>query len=161
MFLPLNGNPYSTEKNPLPTFQLLANWTNLKATFADSGPNGSCYQDYKPFSALELRQHMGLYIFSGLSPSLRVENKFYPQRQDEVHGYDSVYNSFGPNSERRHGHFKIFLSFQNTAIDDPSRCVYTNCNMRPILKWVNFIFRGALMLGISYSFHEITMHFQG
>ena len=40
--LPLNGNPYSTAKNPLPTFQLLAKWTNLKATLADDGPNGSC-----------------------------------------------------------------------------------------------------------------------
>ena len=41
-FLPLNVNPYSTAKNPLPTFQLLAKWTNLKATLADAGPNGSC-----------------------------------------------------------------------------------------------------------------------
>ena len=78
LFLPLNGNPYSTSKNPLPTFQLLAKCTNLKATLADAGPDGSCYQEYNPFSELEIRQHMGLYIFNGLSPSTRFENKFYP-----------------------------------------------------------------------------------
>ena len=72
LFLPLNVNLYSTEKNLPPTFQLLAKWTNLKATIADAGPNGSCYQGYKPLSALEFRQHMGLYIFNGLSPSPRV-----------------------------------------------------------------------------------------
>ena len=133
-----------------PTFQLLAKWTKLKATLADAGPDGSCYQDYKSSSALELRKHMGLYIFNGLSPSPRVQNKFYPQCQDEVHGNDFVYNSFGPNSERRHRHFKTFLSCQNPAIDTPSRSMYPNWKMRPILKWMNFIFREACMLGISF-----------
>ena len=81
LFLPLNVNLCDTAKNPLPTFQLLAEWKTLKANLADAGPNGSCYQDYKPFSELDLQQHMGLYIFNGLSPSSRVETKFYPQRQ--------------------------------------------------------------------------------
>ena len=62
LFLPLNENPYSTEKNPLPTFQLLVKWTNLKANLVDAGTDVSCYQDYKPFSALDLLQHMGLNI---------------------------------------------------------------------------------------------------
>ena len=33
--------------------------------------------------------------------------------------------------------------------------------MRPILKWMNFIFRETWMLGISYSVDEMTMRFQG
>ena len=97
------------QKKTLPNFQLLDKWTNLKATLADVGPDISCYQDHQPFSALELRKHMGLYIFNDLSPLPKVENKFYPQRQDEFHGNDVLYNSFGPNSERRHRHFRAFF----------------------------------------------------
>ena len=60
LFFSLNGNPYSIAENPLPTFQLLAKWKNLNATLGDAVTNGSCYQDYKAFSVLELRQLMGL-----------------------------------------------------------------------------------------------------
>ena len=104
---------------------------------------------------------MGLHIFNGLSPSTRIENKFYPQRQDEFHGNDFVYNSFGPNSERRHRHFKKILPFQNPVIKTPSRSVYPNWKMRPIFKWMDSIFREVLMLGITYSVKEMIMRFQG
>ena len=104
---------------------------------------------------------MGFYFFDRLSPSPRIENNFYPQRQDVVHGNDVVYSSFGPNYERRHLHSKTFLSCQNPAIENPSRSVYPNRKMRPILKWMNFIFREAWMLGTSYSVNEMKLRFQG
>ena len=58
-FLSWNEHSYSTAKYSLLTFQLISKWTNLKATLDDSVPDGSCYQDYKSFSALEIRQNMG------------------------------------------------------------------------------------------------------
>jgi len=140
---------------------MLARWTNLKATLAGAGWNGSCYYDFKPFTALELRQHFGLYILNGLSPSPRVEKKLNPQRKDPVHGNNFAFNSFGPNAECRHRHFKAFLAFQNPAIETPSRSRYPNWKMRPFLKWMNFICRLAWLLEIDYSIDEMTIGFQG
>ena len=77
---------------------------------------GYCYYYWKPFSARELRQHFGLYLFNGLAPSPSVEQKFKPQSQDPFHGNDFIYHMFGPNSKRRHRHFKTFLAIQDPAI---------------------------------------------
>ena len=110
---------------------------------------------------MELCQHIRLYIFNGLSPSSGVENKYYPQQEDPVHGNDFMFNSFGTNAEIRHQHFKTFLSCQNPEIDPPPRSKYPNWKMRPILKWMNFIFKEAWLLGHVYSIDEMTMCFQG
>ena len=107
-FLHFKSNGYSTHRKEQISFDFFARWTNLKATLAGAGEGGSCYYDCKPFSARELRQHFGLYLFNGLAPSTRVEHKYKPQIQDPVHGNDFIYHKFGTNSERRHCHFKFF-----------------------------------------------------
>ena len=58
------------------SFRQLNNWTNLKASLADAGKDGSCYQDFKDFSTNEIRQGFGLYVLQGLCTSPRVELKF-------------------------------------------------------------------------------------
>ena len=68
-FLPFKKNKYSTHRKEKPSFDLFAKWTNAKANLAGAGEGGTCYHDWKPFTARELRQHFGLYIFNGLSPS--------------------------------------------------------------------------------------------
>ena len=98
----------------------------MKSKLAGAGEGGSCYYDWKPFSARELRQHFGLYLFNGLAPSPRVEQKFKPQSQDPVHGNEFIYHTFGPNSERCHRRFKTFLAIQDSAISTPSRKKYPN-----------------------------------
>ena len=101
------------------SFEQLMKWTNMKAVYAGAGPGGTCYKkDYQSFTVLELRQHVGLYIFHGLSPSPRIEDKFRPQSKDVVHGNDFIHDSFGPNAAKRHKHFKAFFACQ-----DPSRPV--------------------------------------
>ena len=79
----------------------------MKACFAGAGIGGTCYKDYTPFTVEELRKHVGLYVWHGLSPSPRVEYKFHSQEQDILHGSDFISNSFGRNSERQHRHFKV------------------------------------------------------
>ena len=119
-FLPFNNNPYTSRlKQYFTRFELLTKWTNIKARLAGAGEGGVCYREFFPFTIKELRQHVGLCIFHGISPSPRVYQKFQPQGKDNLHGNDFVYNSFGPNAERRHRHLNAFFALQNPAIETP------------------------------------------
>ena len=108
ILLPMNKNMQGGKERL--SFRQLKDWTNLKASLADAGKDGLCYRDFKDFSINEICQGFGLYVFQGLCPSPRVELKFRFQQQDKVHGNDFVYRSFGRGAERRHRHFKAFLS---------------------------------------------------
>ena len=88
----------------------------MKAALAGDGEGGSCYYNCKPFSTRELQKNFGLYLFNGLDPSPRVEQKFKPQSQDPAHVNDFIYHAFGPNAEHRLCHLKTFLSVQDPAI---------------------------------------------
>ena len=162
IFLPFNNNPYtSRSEEDFPSFELLAQRTNLKARLSGAGEGGVFYRDFVPFTIKELRQHVGLYIFHGLSPSPIFEKKFQPQVKDNLHGNDFVYSSFGPNAERRHHHFKAFFALKNPEIETPSRKRYPNWKVRPILQWINFINPLIWLLGIAFSIDEMTMRFKG
>ena len=104
-FLPFATNIVDGEERP--SFQQLMKWTNTKAGNAGAGPEGTCYKDFHDFSVREIRQHVGLYIWHGLSPSPRIEYKFAPQWKDPLHGSDFIHESFGLNAERHHRHFKV------------------------------------------------------
>ena len=158
--LPFNKNVQSGKKEML-SFCQMKNWTNCKASLADAGRDGTCYPDFKEFSTHEIRQHLGLYVLQGLCPSPRVEMKFHSQQQDKVHGNDFVYRSFGPNAERRHRHFKAFFACQDPRIDPPPREKEPNWKVRPLLKWINFIFPALWMLACAFSVDEMTMGFKG
>ena len=114
---PINKNMQGG-KERLP-FRQLKDWTNLKASLADVGKDGSFYRDLKEFSTNEIRQGFGLYLLQGLCTSPRVELKFCSQQQDKVHSNDFVYRSFGRGAERRHRHFEVFLSCQYPRITPP------------------------------------------
>ena len=47
--------------------------TNLKAVLAGAGAGGTTYKDFTEFSIKEARQHLGLYIFKGLTNSPLIE----------------------------------------------------------------------------------------
>ena len=159
VFLPFGKNQHGSKE--FISFELLTSWTNLKATLAGAGKGGTYYTDFVSFSVEEIRQHMGLYIFHGLSPSPRIEYKFSPQHKDKVHGNDYIHRSFGPNAARRHKHFKAFFSCQNPAIDPPDCSRFPNWKVRPLLTWMNFIFPLVWLLGLCFYIDEMTMKFQG
>ena len=96
-------------------------FTNLKALLSNAGTGGTVYKDFVPFTTFELMKHIGIYFLNGVSPSPRVEMKMQPQTVDQFNGNDMVYNSMGPNSERRHRHFKCFFSLQDPRIAMPSK----------------------------------------
>ena len=72
-----------------------------------------------------------------------------------------MYRSFGPNAERRHRHFKAFLSCQDPIIDPPSRDKEPNWKVRPLLTWMDYIFPLIWLLACAYSIDEMTMGFKG
>ena len=161
-FLPFRKNRLSDGSNKkYVSIELMTKWTNLKAELSGAGDGGTIHRDFRRFSPKELRQHLGLYIFNGLSPAPRVEYKFRPHSQDAVHGNDFIYHSFGPNAERRHRHFKTFLAAQDPAIAIPQRKLYPNWKVRPLLKWMNHIFKEAWWVGEYCAVDEMTIGFQG
>ena len=64
---------------------------NLKETLAGTDRGRTYYTDCVPFSIEEIREHVGLYDFHGLSTSPRIEFKFRYQHKDKVHGNDFIH----------------------------------------------------------------------
>jgi hypothetical protein len=65
-------------------------YTNTRAaikTIGSSFYKGQC----KPFTAIEIRQFIALYILQGLSPSPQIKMKFKPQAADKINGNDMCY----------------------------------------------------------------------
>ena len=158
---PFEENPYNTASKKYLSFKQITQWTNLKATLAGAGPDGTSYKNFRPFSVKEVRQHIGLYIFNGLNPSPRVELKFRSHEDDVVHGNNFIYRSFGPAAAMRHKEFKAFLAYQDPAIDIPSKSKFPNWKVRPLLTWMNYIFPQVWNLGQEISIDEMTIGFQG
>lgn len=109
-------------------------YLNLKAALAQAG--SLIYPDFTPFNNEELKQHMGLYILNGLSPSRQISHKFKSQRADPINGSDLCCNSFGPNAERRHKHFRCFFACQNPVLEVPSTKTHPNHKVDPFLLWM-------------------------
>ena len=90
------------------TLENMLSWTNTKARMQNSGLGGK-YDDFQDFMLEELRQHIGLYLFQGLSPSPQVEMKFQSTLVDPVNGRDFIhcaFRGFPEKAVRRHKHFK-------------------------------------------------------
>ena len=148
LFLPFGKNQQGTKGTV--SFELQTKWTNLKATLSGAGKGGTYYTDCVTFSVEEILEHVGLYVFHGLSPSPRIEFKFRSQHKDKFHGKNFIHISYGPNAKRHHKHFMDLFSFQKPAIDTPHRSKYPNWKVRPLLTWMNFIFPSIWLLGLCF-----------
>ena len=76
----------------------IADWcshTNNHALLAKTGIHGHIYPKCHPFTPMEVKQFVALYILQGLSPSLQVKMKFMPHHKDPVNGNDLCYKVFG------------------------------------------------------------------
>lgn len=146
---------------PESAIKLWTRHTNMKALLSGAGTESGIYSDFKPFSENEIRQHIGLYMFNGISPSPRVEMKFRPQAIDPTNGNDFIYNSFGVNAERRHRHFKCFFGVQDPRKEPPPRKDRPNFKVDPLLKTLARNSMAAWILGRDVSVDEQTIGFQG
>jgi Transposase IS4 len=109
----------------------------------------------------EVQQHIGLYIWNGLSPSPRLEMKLQPQHYDPINGNDYIHRHMGPNSVRRHKHFRAFFACQDPRIDPPNRKKVPLFKVAPLIKWINHVGKAAGKLGMHASVDEQTIGFQG
>ena len=93
-------------------------------------------QRFTAFSIKEARQHIGLYIFNGITPYSCIEYKIKPQQEDVCHGNDFVYNSSGPRVAHRQKEFKALLAYYNPGIDTPIKAKYPNWKVQPLITWM-------------------------
>jgi len=87
--------------------------------------------------------------------------KMQTQSVDPFIGNDMVYNSLGSNSERRHRHFKYFFSLQDPRIAIPSKKIYPNWKIEPLLKQALRVSKEAVIPGQDPPINEQTIGFQG
>jgi hypothetical protein len=64
---------------------------------------------FKPFTVIEIRQFLALYILQGLSPSPQIKMKFKPQAADKINGNDMCSQVFGRDASCRHKMFQKFV----------------------------------------------------
>lgn len=78
----IKANKLSTSSHPIEWFEALypnvGAWTtntNFKATILENAVQpGQKYADFKPFTIAEIKQHLALYIFNGLSCSVQMQS---------------------------------------------------------------------------------------
>jgi len=100
-------------------------YTNTRAAIKTVG--SSLYKgQFKPFTAIEIRQFIALYILQGLSPSPQIKMKFNPQAVDKINGKDMCSRIFGRDASRRHKMFKHLFTIQNPLKHIPSRKSHPN-----------------------------------
>ena len=87
-------------------FETWTTYTNLRAALMNAGQADSLYPDFKTFTVDAIRQHVGLCVFHGISPSPKIDMKFKDQKHDPVNGNDFISKVFDTNANCRHKHFK-------------------------------------------------------
>ena len=157
VFLPM----HQTDKiEDLFSFANLAQWTNMKA-----GPSGAgetaCQHEWRPFTATEMRQIFGLHIHQGINPLPWIECKPRPQWIDGLCGNNFVHHSFKGNAERRHKHFKAFLTCVDPLAPRQPRDVRPNWKVHGSMSWMNHQSVKLWDAGKATSVNEMTMRFKG
>jgi Transposase IS4 len=156
-FIPWTHNPYDNDGFSM---AYLTTMTNTKAKLANAGPGGVCYRTYKDFTVKELRQHLGLYIWNGIRPAPQMHYHMVPQASDPVHGSDYIRQHMG-TCMLRHKHFRAFFACQDPRKPPPNRKTHPLNKVSPVLKWMNFIGKNSVRLGMNCSVDEQTVGFQG
>ena len=136
-------------------------YTNIKAMRDNAGQRGKPYPDYKPFTTRELRQHIGVYIQNGISPSPNINKKFKSQNQESANGNDFIFRSLGPNASRRHRHFQRYFGVQDPLKPVPTRKTHPLWKVEEFLKSMNDLNQAAWLLGKKLSVDEQTIGFKG
>ena len=142
------------------SLELCKTWTNAKATAVGAGE--TVYRDFKPFTLLEIRQFIALYLFNGLAPKPQIELMFQNQARNPIFGNDLIARTI-PNGVRRHRHFKAFFACCNPFQPCPENQKKQRplFKIEPILKHAMSVSKEAVVLGKNLSCDEQTISFQG
>jgi len=147
-----NGDPYLS-------MEYLTRNTNMRATLAFAGE--ATYDEWSgPFTIKELRQHIGLYVLNGLSPSPSIELKF--NKEDNANFNMFCFEHFGSNAVRRHRQFKAFLGCQDPR--KPTPLIQHSSPLFKVLsvvKWIRKLGPLSWQCGVDLALDEQTIGFQG
>jgi len=119
------------------------------------------YPEFQPFTPVEVRQFLALYILQGLSPSPQNKMKFWLHHDDPVNSNDLCAKVFGKNAEKRHKHFKMFFAIQDPLKQVPPKSTHPNFKVDPFLAWIQTIAMAAWDMGRNSSCDEQTIGFKG
>jgi hypothetical protein len=157
--LPLKRKP----SDPL-SLVIISDWTTLtnkKALLANAGVAGGVYHNWKPFSPVEVRQFIALYILQELSPLPQIKMKFLPQHEDPINGSNISFKVFGRNGDRGHKMFKAFFACQDPMKQVPSKKTHPNFKVDPFLAHIQSVSMEAWDMGRNISCNEQTIGFKG
>jgi len=148
-----NGDPFLS-------MQSLTRNTNMRATLAFAGE--AVYHDASwsgPFTIKEARQHLGLLVLNGLSPSPSLDMKF---DKNDVANYNHFATSnFGVNPVRRLKQFRLFFACQDPLKPTPNRAASPLFKVLPMISWIRKVGPLSWDCGIDVAIDEQTMGFQG
>ena len=172
----LKDNNLNEQSRPIDFFEafltkeILDDWTsytNTRAIMEGAGKIGRkkkknrIYPDFVPFDIEELKQHIGVRILHGISPSPRLKMKFRSHKDDEVNGNDFVYRNLGPNAARRHKHFRRFFCVQDPTLPKPDQEKRPNWKIEAWFEHIQRVSQAAWECGVEISVDEQTLKFQG
>ena len=129
------------------TIEEWTTFTNLHAILSNAGQGGSMYQDFKPFTAMEIHSFIALYIFNGLAPAPQIKLKFKPQHIDPINGSDLCFRVFGAGAETRHKAFKAFFGVCDPRQAHPPKHTHPNHKIDRFLAWVQSVSIAAWDMG--------------
>jgi len=160
-FIPMYENTERDHNNdPYLSMEFLARNTNMRANLAFAGE--ALYNDSTwsgPFSVKELRQHLGLFILNGLSPSPSLNMKF--DKHDVANYNPFVSANFGANPVRRLRQFRTFFTCQDPMKPTPNRQRSPLFKVLPFISWIRQVGPLSWACGINIGVDEQTMGFQG
>ena len=160
-FFPMYNNTVVDHNNdPFVSMECLARNTNMRANLAFAGEalhNDNTWAG--PFSVKEIRQHLGLLVLNGLSPSPSMEMKF--DKSDVANYNPYVAANFGTNPVRRLRQFRGFFTCQDPMKPAPPRTRSPLFKVLPMITWIRKLGPICWECGINIGVDEQTMGFQG
>ena len=156
-FLPLKNNHRSKNGTSYLSISDLVQWTNLKAMVSNAGTD-ECYKDFTQFTPKEVKQHLGLYILNGLSPSPNMDLKF---DRDDAANYNNFVCTNVRNGVRRHRMFRAFFACQDPRKNVPAGAASPLFKLLPLINWMNRIGQLSWEPAMNLSIDEQTISFQG
>jgi len=146
-----NGDPHLS-------MEMIARHTNTRAAMAFAG-EAQCEQWSGPFSAKEVRQHIGLHVMNGLGPSPGPQRKFHTDDNANCNGF--IATNLGSNAAIRLRQFEAHVGLQDPRKATPDRKASPLFEVLPIAKRMRRLGPLSWSCGQHSSVDEQDIGFQG
>ena len=153
------GKSCGSQKTPsLISTEDLMKWSNEKSIAMGMGD--TYYPNCVLFTMDGFERHLYLYYFNGLTPSLEIQMNFKPRSFDPMQGNNLLHKKIGCNAVRRHKGFNFCFSCQDQWKPIPTRKLYPNWKLYPLLNHILSVFHFSCLLDYSLAVYYKTVGFQ-